>query len=123
MRFISLESITIKKESVFYHGTDSNGLLGILTDKKIGTPYFDGVGFFLSKDFEDSHNHGQYVLVFSKIDLSKIVTDDVNDGFFYKGFLSIDFVDYIIVSGNDRRIARDFINNLLESYKSSDKLS
>jgi hypothetical protein len=120
MTYKKLENITIKKESVFYHGTDSKGLQGILIDKKIGTPYFDEVGFFLSKDFEDSHNHGQYVLVFSKIDLTKIQTDDVNDGFFHKGFLSIDFIDYIIVSGNDRRIANDLINSLLESYKISD---
>jgi hypothetical protein len=112
-----------KKLPVFYHGTDRKGLEGILKDGKIGTPYFDGEGFFLTKDFEDANLHGQWVLVFSKIDLSNLQTDDVNDGFLHKGCLNINFIDKIMFSNNDRRIARDFINTLLESYETGDKLS
>jgi len=103
-------------DTVFYHGTDAKGIEGIIKERKIGTNYFDGEGFYLSKEFKHALNHGQYILVFKQIELSRLETDDVNDGFFHRGSLSIDLIDNVICSSNDKRVINDMINSLLKEY-------
>ena len=99
---------------VFYHGTDAAGIEGIITKKKISVKYFDGNGFYLTKNFEDANNHGQYVLVFKNIEESKLETDDVNDGYLYRGSLEISEISEIIIIKDDRRFLIDLLNSLAE---------
>jgi hypothetical protein len=100
----------------FYHGTNAEGINGILSGRKIGHNYFDGVGFYLADCPFWANEHGQYVLAFNNIDESKLETDDTNDGYFYRGFLSIDNISEILISKNDRRIALDVIDNIIKNY-------
>ena len=101
----------------FYHGTNAEGINGIILDRKIGHNYFDGVGFYLADCPFWANEHGQYVLVFNNIDKSKLETDDNNDGYFYRGFLSIDNISEILISDNDRRIVLDGIDSIIKSYE------
>ncbi len=99
---------------VFYHGTDASGIEGIISKQKISVKYFDGDGFYLTKNIEDANNHGQYVLVFQNIDNNKLETDDVNDGFLYRGSLAISEILEIIILKNDRRFLIDLFSSLVE---------
>ena len=92
----------------YYHGTNLNGVLGIAKDSKIGHAYGDGVGVFLSDNIEISLNFGQYVLIIEGIDESKLETDDVNDGFFHRGFIDSKFIKNIHTEFlKDARVVKD----------------
>lgn len=97
----------------FYHGTDLKGILAIIESRNLGVTYFDAEGVYLTKDYEDALNHGQYVFRFINIDLRKLETDDENDGFFHRGLLSIDDAEDVVVSKDDRRVVRDLIQNIM----------
>jgi len=55
--------------------------------------------------------------------LSKLETEDVNDGFFHRGLLDIDNIYEILLFNDDKRIIRDIINSKLESYKNENRNS
>lgn len=100
----------------FYHGTNAEGINGIISQGKIGVNYFGDIGFYLADCPFWANEHGQYVLAFNNIDESKLEIEDDNDGYFYRGFLSVDNISDILISENDRRIVLDGIDNIIKSY-------
>ena len=98
-----------KKQAVFYHGTDRDGICGIIKSKFIGTEYFDGWGVYLTTDKEDALNHGHYVLVFENLNV-RIEKDDVNDGYLFRGKLNKDLVSRVEINPNDSRVIKDLLD-------------
>jgi hypothetical protein len=93
----------------YYHGTNLEGIIGIYHKRQAGVNYFDGVGLYLTKDFDDANNHGQYVLQFRAIDESKLEQDDTNDGYFYRGEIPFNAIEMIMMEPLDGRVINDII--------------
>jgi len=94
---------------VLYHGTNREGICGIINKGFIGTKYFDGYGVFLTTDINDALNHGQYVLVFNNPDF-KLETDDENDGYYFRGKIKIELVSVVYCDLNDARFIKDLMD-------------
>ena len=103
-----LEDFILETEgSEFYHGTNYEGIIGILETKQIGVEYFDGKGLYLTNEFLTAHNFGQYVLVFKNINEDNLEVDDINDGFFHKGCINMKNLKQIITCSDDIRFIQD----------------
>lgn len=96
---------------VFYHGTNREGICGIIKSRYVGTKYFDGYGVFLTTDIEDALNHGQYVLIFNNLNLV-CEKDEVNDGYYYRGKIKIDLISKVFCNPNDKRVIKDLADGL-----------
>jgi hypothetical protein len=102
---------TIAKKQIYYHGTSFECLNSILESKYVGVKYFDGYGFYLTKDIHNAFNHGYYVLCFEDINEHNLITDDVNDGLLYKGILPIESIKSIAISSQYQSI---YIENIIK---------
>lgn len=110
--------ITKHNIALFYHGTNKEGIDGIIKSRFVGTECFDGYGFFLTKDFEGASLHGQYVLTLYLM-IVELQTDNVNDGNLFLCKLGVENIKQVLFSVNDRRVMKDMglLGKLLESLK------
>lgn len=104
------------KQTKWYHGTNLKALKQIVKSKFISVDYFDGKGFYLTKDFDDASNHGSIVLVFDNIDESNLITDDVNDGYFHKGILSYKEISKLVIC-NERAYLQEMLQLYIEQFE------
>lgn len=100
----------ILEQGFGYHGTDCNGIESIINCGYIECNYFGERGFYLSDDFWDAINHGQYVLVIPISKADHLVFDEINDGVFFWGRKKINGAGITITSlplGEDKRVFDD----------------
>lgn len=117
-----LEDFILETEgSEFYHGTNYEGIIGILETKQIGVEYFDGKGLYLTNEFLTAHNFGQYVLVFKNINEDNLEVDDINDGFFHKGCINMKNLKQIIACSDDIRFIKDTAKAMINLLSDNDK--
>lgn len=117
-----LEDFILETEgSEFYHGTNYEGIIGILENKKIGVEYFDGKGLYLTNEFLTAHNFGQYVLVFKNINEDNLEVDDINDGFFHNGYINMKNLKQIIACSDDIRFIQDTAKAMINLLSDNDK--
>lgn len=117
-----LEDFILETEgSEFYHGTNYEGIIGILETKQIGVEYFDGKGLYLTNEFLTAHNFGQYVLVFKNINEDNLEVDDINDGFFHKGCINMKNLKQIIACSDDIRFIQDTAKAMINLLSDNDK--
>ena len=117
-----IEDFTLEAEgNEFYHGTNYEGIMGILETKQIGVEYFDGKGLYLTNDFSTAHNFGQYVLVFKNINEDNLEVDDINDGFFHKGYINMKNLKKIIACSDDIRFIKDTAKAIINLVSENDK--
>lgn len=117
-----LEDFILETEgNEFYHGTNYEGIIGILETKQIGVEYFDGKGLYLTNEFLTAHNFGQYVLLFKNINEDNLEVDDINDGFFHKGYINMKNLKEIIACYDDIRFIKDTAKALINLLSDNDK--
>lgn len=101
---------------VMYHGTDSEGLKGIIESKYIGHEYFDGYGVYLSPYKGEAFMFGPYVIEISVLDMA-LERDDVNDGYYHRGkivFESLKKHPIIHLDKYSPKLKRDIIKYISE---------
>ena len=80
----------------FYHSTNKLAFFKILKDREILVNYGNEIGCYFSDKLHLSNMFGNFTFVI-KSSYDKFETDDVNDGFFYRGKVSLDDIECVII--------------------------